>query len=281
MNYSKFYNSKIVEMIIKINSLEKVVAEDGDVKYIGDDIVITAPNTAIFNVITHKLLVYSIILFTEKYNKKNFEKARVGFSVESFLKICGLSTINRSSKDRGQKEIKKSLQTLISARINIKEGNGKYMYKNDTMQMFDNRSTLKNGVVYIYFTDEFSEYLIIRPIARYPYSLFQINGKKHNAYSIGFKMALHSSNQNNIRKGTSRTLSVKNILKSTTYPSIKRLKSSRQSWQHKIKKRFENDLDYLMTMGVLDIWRYRVEPHNKFAKFIDFVTEKIEFDFSE
>ena len=85
--------------------------------------------------------------------------------------------------------------------------------------MFQQKSTIKNGVVYLFFTDEFSAYLVGRPIAKYPHSLFRINGKMHNAYSIGFKMALHASNRNNIRKGTSRTLSVKNLLKCTDYPS--------------------------------------------------------------
>lgn len=34
MNYSKFYNGKLVEMATRINCLEKMVSDNGTVKYI-------------------------------------------------------------------------------------------------------------------------------------------------------------------------------------------------------------------------------------------------------
>lgn len=284
MEYSKIYHGQLIDLLANTNCLTKDVDEQSEtVKFIGDDITINIPTTSDFNLLTHKLLIYADILFTEEYNKKKYIKAKVGVSIAKLMDVFGLSTSSRSSIDRGHREIKKSLQTLIDARIKINEGMGEYAYHNNNMQMFDNRSKLKNGVVYLFFTDEFAAYLVGRPIAKYPDSLFRINGKMQNAYSIGYKMALHASNRNNIRKGTFRTLSVKNLLKCTTYPSPKSLKSSRQSWREKIEKRLEKDLDYLMLAGVLDIWIYRgkTNENDRFAKYIDFINEKIEFDFSE
>ena len=281
MNDKKIHHGIATEAITNINSLKKTTdEEEGIVKYAGENITITLPKKLKVKVITHKLLMYAIMLFTAQNKTNKYSNAKVAFSVFDFLAKCKMSTINKSSIDRGRTELMQSLQVLIQMRVSIVEGHDKFEFHHENLQLFLDKSQIKNGTVFIYFSAEFGLYLGFRPIAEYPHSLFMIDGKMRNSYSIAYKMALHQSMKTNKCKGTSNTLAVKNVLKNTAYPSMQTLAKSRGSWRHKILNRLEFDFDYLVFAGVLESWEYR-DPKNKFKKFPDFINEKINFRFTD
>lgn len=281
MNDKKIHHGLVTEAIANINCLKKTIdEEDGFVKYAGECITITVPQTLKIKVITHKLLMYAIMLFTSQNKTNKYSHSKVAFSVVDFLRKCDLSIDNKSSVERGRAEIIQSLQVLIQMRICISEGHDKYEYHNDNMQLFLEKSQVKNGMVFIHFSFEFANYLGFRPIAEYPHSLFKIDGKMRNAYSLAYKMALHQSIKANQCKGTANTLGVKSLLKNTAYPSMQTLVKSRESWRHKILFRLEYDLDYLVYMGILDSWQFR-DQKNEFTKYPDFINDKIDFSFTD
>lgn len=134
----------VTEAIANINGLKKTNdEEDGFVRYAGENITITVPKTLKIKVITHKLLMYAIMLFTSQNKTNKYGNAKVAFSVVDFLRKCDLSTDSKSSVDRGRTEIMQSLQVLIQMRICISEGHDKYEYHNDNMQLFLEKSQVK------------------------------------------------------------------------------------------------------------------------------------------
>lgn len=281
MKDNKIHHGMVTEAIANTNGLKKTTdEEEGIVRYAGENITITVPKTLEIKLITHKLLMYAIMLFTSQNKTNKYGNAKVTFSVADFLRKCDLSTDNKSSVDRGRTEIMQSLQVLIHMRMSISEGHDKYAYHNDNMQLFLEKSQVKNGIVFIHFSFEFANYLGFRPIAEYPHSLFKINGKKRNAYNIAYKMALHHSINANKFNGTANTLGVKSLLKNSAFPSMHTLVKSRESWRHKILYKFEYDLDYLVFAGVLDSWQFR-DQNNIFLKYPDFINEKIDFRFTD
>lgn len=144
MRDNKIHHGMVTEAIANINGLKKTNdEEDGFVRYAGECITITVPQTLKIKVITHKLLMYAIMLFTSQNKTNKYGNAKVAFSVVDFLRKCDLSTDSKSSVDRGRTEIMQSLQVLIQMRICISEGHDKYEYHNDNMQLFLEKSQVK------------------------------------------------------------------------------------------------------------------------------------------
>ena len=258
MDSFKIYHGKITEALAMVDKSNiKIDRITGKRHYVDDGITITLPASAEIKVITHKLLMFAIMKFTFLNGNNTISHQAITFTVKEFLKKCGINVDNKPSVDKGRAEIKKSLSVLKGIKVTIREGEDKYLFKEADLKLIDAKSGVKNGMVYVYFTDAFAKYLITRPIAEYPLSLFRCDGKKHNAYRIGYKIALHSSNANNKRVGTANTLKVVTMLNNVCMPKYSDLKNSRQSWRYKIKQNLENALNYLSLIDLLIGWEYR------------------------
>ena len=258
MTNNKIHHGKITEALAMVDkSNVKVDRITGVAEYVSDGVTINLPPKAAVKVITHKLLMFAIMKFTFLNGNKTISHQAITFTVKEFLKKCGINVDNKPSVDKGRAEIKKSLSVLKGIKVTIREGEDKYLFKEADLKLIDAKSGVKNGMVYVYFTDAFAKYLITRPIAEYPLSLFRCDGKKHNAYRIGYKIALHSSNANNKRVGTANTLKVVTMLNNVCMPKYSDLKNSRQSWRYKIKQNLENALNYLSLIDLLIGWEYR------------------------
>ena len=185
MDYFKIYHGKITEALAMVDkSNVKTDRITGKRQYVDDGITITLPASAEIKVITTSL------------NGKNAVKNRViSFSLKDFLSECGINVNNKPSIDKGRTVIKQAIDTLKSLRISICEGSGAYAVNKSALKLFMDNSKIKNGIVHMAFTTDFADYLIKRPIAIYPSTLLKCDGKKHNAYRIGYKIAIHSSNK--------------------------------------------------------------------------------------
>ena len=276
MEFLKIYHGKITEALAMVDKSNiKTDRITGKRHYVDDDITITLPASAEIKVTTHKLLMYAIAAFTS-LNSKNAVKNRViSFRLKDFLADCGVNVDKKPSVDKGRAVIKQEIATLKSLRISICEGSGAYSVNKSALKLFMDNSKIKSGNVNMVFTTDFAEYLIKRPIAIYPSSLLKCDGKKQNAYRVGYRIAIHSSNKNNQIKGTASTLRVATILKYVCLPTRNDLKKSRQSWRRKIKAKLDDAFDYLTQIQFLKRWTYGAES---FEGYLDYESNKIKFE---
>ena len=276
MDFLKIYHGKITEALAMVDKSNiKTDRITGKRHYVDDDITITLPASAEIKVTTHKLLMYAIAAFTS-LNSKNAVKNRViSFRLKDFLADCGVDVDKKPSVDKGRAVIKQEIATLKSLRISICEGSGAYSVNKSALKLFMDNSKIKSGNVNMVFTTDFAEYLIKRPIAIYPSSLLKCDGKKQNAYRVGYRIAIHSSNKNNQIKGTASTLRVATILKYVCLPTRNDLKKSRQSWRRKIKAKLDDAFDYLTQIQFLKRWTYGAES---FEGYLDYESNKIKFE---
>lgn len=276
MDFFKIFHGKITEALAMVDkSNVKADKVTGKKYFVDDGITITLPASAEIKVMTHKLLMYSVAAFTS-LNSKNAVKNRViSFRLKDFLADCGVNVDKKPSVDKGRTVIKQEIDTLKNLRINICEGSGAYAVNKNALKLFMDNSKIKNGLVYMAFTADFADHLIKRPIAIYPSTLLKCDGKKHNAYRIGYKIAIHSSNKNNQTKGTASTLRVATILKNVCLPTRYDLKKTRQSWRRKIKAKLDDAFDYLTQIQFLKRWTYGAES---FEGYLDYESSKIKFE---
>lgn len=269
MTNNKIHHGKITEALAMVDkSNVKVDRITGVAEYVSDGVTINLPPKAAVKVITHKLLMFAIMKFTFLNGNKTISHQAITFTVKEFLKKCGINVDNKPSVDKGRAEIKKSLSVLKGIKVTIREGEDKYLFNDADLKLIDAKSGVKNGMVYMYFTDAFAKYLITRPIAEYPSSLFRCDGKKHNAYRLGYKIALHTTNKNNQIKGTANTLKVMTVVKNVCLPNHMDLQKTRQSWAHKIKNKIDDILSYLIEIGCLKNWHYRTDTNETYNSYI-------------
>ena len=276
MDFFKIYHGKITEALAMVDkSNVKTDRITGKRHYVDDGITITLPASAEIKVVTHKLLMYTIAAFTSLNGKNAVINRVVSFRLKDFLVDCGVNVDKKPSVDKGRTVIKQEIDTLKNLRINICEGSGAYAVNKNALKLFMDNSKIKSGNVNMVFTTDFAEYLIKRPIAIYPSSLLMCDGKKHNAYRIGYKISLHSSNNTNKSKGTAGTLKVATILKYVCLPTRNDLKKSRQSWRQKIKVKLDDAFDYLIQIQFLKKWTYGAES---FEGYLDYESNKINYE---
>ena len=276
MEFLKIYHGKITEALAMVDkSNVKADKVTGKKYFVDDGITITLPASAEIKVTTHKLLMYAVAAFTSLNGSKIVNNRVISFRLKDFLSECGVNVDKKPSVDKGRTVIKQEIDTLKNLRINICEGSGAYAVNKNALKLFMDNSKIKNGLVYMAFTADFADYLIKRPIAIYPSSLLMCDGKKHNAYRIGYKISLHSSNNTNKSKGTAGTLKVATILKYVCLPTRYDLKKTRQSWRRKIKVKLDDAFDYLIQIQFLKKWTYGSE---NIEGYLDYESSKIKFE---
>ena len=231
----------------------------------------------------HKLLTKALADFTLNNNNfaylKKGEKPNrhVSFSLKDYARELGYKVDPRPAltEEEAAKEKKKAKNALDNARKSIKtdlidlqstvftweevvknmDGDGNF----ENINLFSSsRYNKKTKNIEISFTEEIAEYLARRnTITNTPKALSKIDPRKPNVYSIGFKIYQHYGNYNNIIKGTNDRLGVKTLLKVTNLPSYEEVQEKdRGHWQNRIKEPFENALDELVRMNLLNDWRY-------------------------
>lgn len=118
---------------------------------------------------------------------------------------------------------------------------------------------ISGGYIHMRFSEEMAAYLVHAYIMQYPTALQTVDERNPRTYNIGYKLALHHSNDNNRVKGTANIISVKALLDACgdipTYEEVQASKD-RGHWERRIKDPLETSLDSNHSSGVITSWEY-------------------------
>lgn len=213
----------------------------------------------------HKLLSMAMVVFTENNHtgigkNKGLRETKALFSLQEYAHRRGYKIAEEiketpeaqaKEKRRARKQLEKAktevqycINALLGATITWEETvKGK-------KESFGGANILseawcKNGMICLDFTPRFASYLVGLPLTQYPTALLEIDGKKDNAYNMGFKIAEHYSMDNNQIRGTAHCLRVKTLLAVTNLPDPNSPAVKKVGWKARIKEPFETALDAL------------------------------------
>ena len=164
----------------------------------------------------------------------------------------------RNNKKTLKKAIRKNLSDIsnIVWSATIKGGNAAGDYRE---YRIISSHTINKDTIKINFDIDAATFLVKSYIMQFPLALLKISNMNPNAYSIGYKIALHNCNDNNFSSGTNNTLSVKTLLNSAEQIVTKSSldESGQRNWREKIKGKLETALNTLVEVGLLKKWEYR------------------------
>lgn len=118
---------------------------------------------------------------------------------------------------------------------------------------------IRGGYINMRFSEDMASYLVHAYIMQYPTALQALDERNPRTYNIGYKLALHHSNDNNRAKGTANIISVKALLEACgDIPPYEEVQASkdRGHWERRIKDPLEAALDSNSTSGVVTNWEY-------------------------
>ena len=163
-----------------------------------------------------KLLDWATVKLLKNNNFRPKIKQKINttveFSLRDFGEICGKNVAeSKNALDNFRKTVKKSLDVLYNISLSWtepsaifiadKNKNSKRAKKNFVDIRILQKKGIRNGIVLMQFTDDFSEYLLNAYIMKYPLSLFFTDGRNPNTYAIGRKLVLiHGMNKNQKRR---------------------------------------------------------------------------------
>ena len=225
---------------------------------------------------THKLLAYSIVLFTKRYSHKTNDKYDVGFLLDDYIKLLG-GTIpddpeqRRRKRNEAQKRIRSELQLLQAIQLVVDQ--------DETFQSLSlvSFTRVRNGLVTVEFSRRFAEHLLDQNLTVIPTPLFRIAAWSRSAYSIGIKISEYHY-LNRFKKQACR-LRVRNLLKVTEIPDYETVQKNGKSWKERIKQPFEKAMDELVAVRLLKSWKY--ENEDATSKYHTFQDSLITFELAE
>lgn len=162
-------------------------------------------------------------------------------------------------------DIKRDFEDIASLEWTGEEkGNGPNAGDYCNLRLISSHRIIK-GVIRVNFDIDAANYFLHSYLFQLPTALYRFDNRKPNAYAIGYKIAVHNSNDNNFAIGTNSTLSVAKLIDAAPeIPSIEKLQSTGQrNWKRKIKGTLENALNENVSMGFLSKWEYRDPATNK------------------
>ena len=235
---------------------------------------------------THKLLITAIARFTANNHTgrgkdRTLATAKVSIPLKDYALKCGYDVEEHptDNPEEAEKEALRVKRTLDNARRKVQEDlallynasiSWKEKVKGKDADFADVRilggKGIKAGRINIEFSVSLAEYLILLPLTQFPPALLSLDERNSNAYTIGWKMALHYSHDNNQIRGTAQLLKVKTMLERTNLPTISEVRTQEGSWRYRIKEPFEAALDALTACGLLEDWRY---SHSKGEEMTD------------
>ena len=199
---------------------------------------------------THKLLSSALELVTanQKHNT-------VFISTKDYFQSIGYDI---SDPEVFKKNITRTNQYLLTMqRMIVSEAKEKKRRKKITNMNIVTKTSIDNDFITIQFHPEYVSYLKNRnTIMQYPRALLGIDARSTNAYRMGYKMATHSSIDNNIVRGSNNTLEVETLYNVTDLPAIETVREQRNSWSRSIRNPFETALETLVEAKVITKWYY-------------------------
>ncbi len=222
-----------------------------------------------FGITTHKLLCASLVWFTKKNNigdDRDNIQTEIIIPLREYAFLCGhTGIIAKDENDQRRaneslktvrKQISKDLKLLLRSSLQWQENTRGKKEDYECPILIDGR--IRNGYIYITFSQDFAKYLKHRRITEYPEKLFSVDNRKANAYRIGQACAFHFYNTNNKKDGNFNKLRVKTLLTYTNLPTIETVrKEKRGTWRARIKEPLEKALNELVVKGIISEWEYK------------------------
>lgn len=294
-HYTKFLNQlplshgKAIDILPTMNSKSAKVNLVGDLAAMQNNVKIVVEKfnsryRTLSAVSTHKLLCKAISVFIEQNHAgrtTGIKSYEVSFPLKEYALLCksdveehDTSTPEEAEQekkrvkntlDNFRKKVKKDLEMLYAYSLTWEEKVKGKLCDFDSVRIIG-RYSIKKGIISVEFTVSMAEYLIQQPHTKYPAALFSIDDRQPNAYNIGWKMATHYNNDNNLIIGTANLLKVKTLLACTSLPDLETVRADGNSWELRIKEPFESALDVLTKNRVLADWRY---SHSKGVEMTD------------
>ena len=227
-----------------------------------------------FGITTHKLLCAGLIWFTKNNNigdDRDNIQTEIIIPLREYALLCGHSSIeekdendkNRANESlkRVRKQISKDLKLLLQSSLQWQESTRGKKEDYECSILIDGR--IRNGYIYMTFSQDFAKYLKHRRITEYPERLFSVDNRKANAYRIGQACAFHFYNTNNKKDGNFNKLRVKTLLTYTNLPTIENVrKEKRGTWRARIKEPLEKALNELLAKGIISKWEYKQKENS-------------------
>lgn len=275
-NYFGMQHGKVTDLLALYDSRDAAYNEDGDA------VIQTADGKANITIEgarnlrgkygsgTHKLLSVAVSEFTKNnhYSRSRKERA-LNYDVHipfiEYATACGYikedtqegKAASAARKD-ARKKIKRELDILYNLSIEFLAPGADNNDSNDWERFrFLDSVGISNGYIHIGFTRKIGRELSRLPLMQYNRALLRIPATSPNAYRIGYKMAMHYFNDNNVIRGSYCRLKVETLLEQTDLPTMDQLKRTNHTrhWQDRIKEPLEVALDTI-TGTVISDWEY-------------------------
>ena len=222
-----------------------------------------------FGITTHKLLCAGLIWFTKKNNigdDRDNIQTEITIPLRDYALLCGhVGIVAKDENDQSRaneslktvrKQISKDLKLLLQSSLQWQETTRGKNEDYECPILIDGR--IKNGYIYMTFSQTFAKYLKHRRITEYPEKLFSVDNRKANAYRIGQACAFHFYNTNNKKDGNYNKLKISTLLKYTNLPTIQTVREAKcGTWRNLIKKPLEKALNELLAKGIISEWEYK------------------------
>lgn len=208
---------------------------------------------------TYKLLDICVIELTRQNTfrgKSATVNPVVRIPINTYMELRGVPA-TKPSKDKSRRIINEDLNVLNHIYLSWTEPFGKKTKTFESIKLCDS-ATISSGEIIFAFSINMATYLTNAYLMQYPLELLKISDRNSNIYSIGKKLALHNSIDNNKHKGTDNILSVKSLLH--ICPDIPSYESIMSTTRHLVKRiitPFENSLNALPFLR----WNY-TNPKN-------------------
>jgi len=227
-----------------------------------------------FGITTNKLLCAGLIEFTKRNNigdDRDDIQTEVYFSSREYALLCGhTGIIAKDENDRKRaseslktvrKQISKDLKLLLQSSLQWEESTRGKKETYDMPILID--GGIRNGYIYMTFSQDFAKYLKHRRITEYPEKLFSVDNRKANAYRIGQACAFHFYNTNNRKDGNFNKLKVSTLLAYTNLPTIETVREEKHgTWRARIKEPLEKALNELVEKGVISEWERKPKTNS-------------------
>lgn len=195
-----------------------------------------------------------------EYGKDNNLETAISIPLEEYMSRCDIP-ITKASKDKTRREAKEALETLYNLSIEFDEEktvNGKKVNEHYHTRILQDRSEIKNGIVYARFGQTFIKYLNACGLMEYSTALLKIDRRNPTVYHIGRKLCYQSSLDNNRAKGNANKLSVAKLLDCCPdIPSYEEVSETDRHYDRRIIDPFEEALDALKNKyNIIGSWEY-------------------------
>ena len=220
--------------------------DDETKKIIGDKLSLSINTSKLWELIK--------IQFTEKnQNKRSKLNQEIKLPIEYIAKIQDKPLKTKIDHINMRKYITYQLALLKSCNFIIADDDGK-----SKSYSFIGDFEVSLGFVHTELATNLAKELKRQPIIMKNIKAQKIDARNPVPWAIHSILCEHFFMTNNVKTGTNDRMKVASILKRCyQLPSIKQVRASGNSWQHRIKEPFEKALEYLVDNGCISEHRYQ------------------------